>query len=105
MVWRKHWLVAQLPPQGRIGCFQSIAEAIRRTFFYILIFHAPLRHQDLAIGWELRVVRRMKIFKHLLRDPLEHRCGNLSALMQAYRRIQNDGNCNSRVVDRSKSGE
>ena len=68
-----------------IGCIQSVAQAVGRSFFDILVFHPPLRQQDLAAGRQFDVVGRVQILQHLLRDPLEHRRGNLSALMQADR--------------------
>ena len=45
------------------------------------------------------------IFQDLLRDALEDRRGNLPALMQANRRIQNHCHRDRRIVDRRKSGE
>ena len=42
-----------------IGCIQGIAQAVRRSFFDILVFYPPLRQQDLAAGRQFDVVGRM----------------------------------------------
>ena len=42
------------------------------------------------LAWQLNVVGSVQIFEDLLRDSLEYRSGNLSTLMQANRRIQNN---------------
>ena len=84
---------------------RAVSQAVGRSFFCVLVLHTPLGQENLAVGWQLDVVWSVKIFEHLLRHPLEHRCGNLSALVQADRRIQNDRHRNSRIVYRSESRE
>ena len=84
---------------------QAVSQAVGRSFFDILIFHPPLSHEHLAIGWQFNVVGSVQIFEDLLRDPLEHGRGNLSALMQSNCGIQNHGDGDRRIVDRSESGE
>src|SRR5437762_12810597 len=47
----------------------------------------------------------MQILEHLLRYPLKHRATDLTAVMPTYRRVQNYGDRDCRVVDRSESRE
>ena len=53
----------------------------------------------------VHVVRHVQVFQHLLRDSLEDRGANLSALMQADRRIEDHGDGDGRSVDRRKADE
>src|SRR5947208_16251207 len=47
----------------------------------------------------------MQILEHLLRYPLKHRATDLTAVMPTYQRVQNYGDRDCRVVDRSESRE
>ena len=70
----------------RIHGLEAVSQPVRRSLFDILIFHSPLCHEHLAVGWQLNVVGSVQIFEDLLRDALEYRRGNLSTLMQSNRR-------------------
>src|SRR5438105_15771639 len=50
-------------------------------------------------------MRRMQILEHLLCYALKDRAANLTAVMPTHRRVQNYGDRDRRVVDRSESRE
>ena len=50
-------------------------------------------------------MRRMQVFQNLLRDALEHGRRNLSTLMEADSRIENDRHHNRGIVQWRKPGK
>jgi hypothetical protein len=50
-------------------------------------------------------MRHVQIFKHLLRNPLKHRGGDLSTLVKPNGRIENNGYDDGRVVNWCEAGK
>ena len=69
----------------KIGCLQGVSQTVRRAFFRVLLLHLALGQKHLAARRQVDIVRGVQIFQDLLRDSLEHRRRNLSALMQTDR--------------------
>ena len=78
---------------------------IGRAFIQIGVLHLVLREPDLAVGWELHIVRHVQVFKNLLGNALKHRRGHLPALVQTNGRVKDDRNGDGGIVDGCKSGE
>ena len=85
--------------RSNVGDFQRRSEVIRRALVQIGVLHLILCQPDLAIGWQLHIVRHMQVFQNLLCDALKHRRGDLAALVQPDRRIEDDRDCHGGIVD------
>ena len=68
-------------------------------------FTLASRQQDLAVGRQIHIVRRVQVLEHLLRDALKDRRRDLSALMQPDRRIENHRDRDGGIVDGREAGK
>ena len=87
----------------RVGNIQRLSGMVRRSFFQVFVLGLAARQKQLSVRRNLHIVRRMQIFQHLLRNAGKYRRGNLPALMQSHRRIQNHRNRDRWIVDRRES--
>src|SRR5580698_6634611 len=55
---------------------------VRRAFLYLAIFYLARSQQHLPVRRQLNIVRCVQVLQHLLCNPLEHRRGDLAALVQ-----------------------